>query len=889
MHPNVYPSAEQIKYFLNERGVQFNEANLKDSTLEDSLVDVFWKEKTNEIQEAKAKIYKDWTKKADAPSEKEFWFDFIADSGDGQMAVYNVAYLCLSDLWRKEKSDEDSQDELQVSAHPPKESEKSSWKMLPRGSFLFVGGDTSYHVSDYATNSQRFQLPFRWAFASVRKFYDKTFSANDKPNPDGTIENKETPELLDAEPARPIFAVPANHDYYDGIDGFNRQFRRPKTPEHLKDDPTPPQLSILGFERKQQASYMALRLPFGWWLWGIDSELNKIDFRQECFFKELNDREVPKKIIVATPEPTTFFGRKPLKVESPDDEDKTARYFRILGLERPFMDEDLKEGTCRLDISGDVHNYERYWGAKNESGPENGNAPNMDYYSSMVAGGGGAFVHPSHTFYKGGADKGGVKAKVVYPNAKASNNAFAERLFDIYNIWKGGYVWLIGAIMAGIIFFTLTLPQDTRKLFDGLFFGDYFKLPIPSFLEDLCPCSEATMYAPMYNIHFILLAVFLIASVVFLLFGRNAFGKAITQVKSKSLSEIKRASPDSFYLFQALPPKMQFLCLLVFALAIVFFLMYVFYLQYAWASINKVHSFSQHLLALLHLIGSLLTFALSSQYSNFLDCVYKGSTKTDRKFQKFFYLPMWALNIIALAVLLLGFGIFARQAAVCVLSDVLLWTISLGALLGLFYFGYGVGSDLQPNQFGKIWLGVLGAFHAVLQLLIPVLYVRVGSWTALLILALSVAVISAFGKYSLGSLAMKKFPKALVVFWFVYGLALLALPFYLPHLQRSGAYNNSAEWSFFGSAALAILLGGVMSMVWLGWYLAVALGFNGHNNEAGGAGRLEKFRHIVRICLTQDNLSVYVIAFDDPNKEGEALRLRLIDNFALSVKQSSST
>ena len=29
----------------------------------------------------------------------EFWFDYIADSGDGQKAVYNIAYLCQGDLW----------------------------------------------------------------------------------------------------------------------------------------------------------------------------------------------------------------------------------------------------------------------------------------------------------------------------------------------------------------------------------------------------------------------------------------------------------------------------------------------------------------------------------------------------------------------------------------------------------------------------------------------------------------------------------------------------------------------------------------------------------------------------------------------------------------------
>src|SRR6266542_3751883 len=31
--------------------------------------------------------------------EGGFWFDYIADCGDGQMATYSIAYLCLNDLW----------------------------------------------------------------------------------------------------------------------------------------------------------------------------------------------------------------------------------------------------------------------------------------------------------------------------------------------------------------------------------------------------------------------------------------------------------------------------------------------------------------------------------------------------------------------------------------------------------------------------------------------------------------------------------------------------------------------------------------------------------------------------------------------------------------------
>jgi len=72
--------------------------------------------------------------------------------------------------------------------------------------------------------------------------------------------------ISDDDPRRPIFGIPGNHDYYDQIDGFRRQFRRPVRPE----GPLPPkqssghnaQLTIAGFKRVQEASYVALRLPF---------------------------------------------------------------------------------------------------------------------------------------------------------------------------------------------------------------------------------------------------------------------------------------------------------------------------------------------------------------------------------------------------------------------------------------------------------------------------------------------------------------------------------------------------------------------------------------------------------------------------------------------------
>src|SRR5437879_351071 len=49
----------------------------------------------------------------------EFWFDYAADMGDDQKAAYSLGYLWLKDV-------------------------QIGGQTLPRGQFLFVGGDTAY-------------------------------------------------------------------------------------------------------------------------------------------------------------------------------------------------------------------------------------------------------------------------------------------------------------------------------------------------------------------------------------------------------------------------------------------------------------------------------------------------------------------------------------------------------------------------------------------------------------------------------------------------------------------------------------------------------------------------------------------------------------------------
>ena len=85
---------------------------------------------------------------------------------------------------------------------------------------------------------------------------------------------------------------------------------------------------------------------------------------------------------------------------------------------------------------------------------------------------------------------------------------------------------------------------------------------------------------------------------------------------------------------------------------------------------------------------------------------------------------------------------------------------------------------------------------------------------------------------------------------------------------------------------VAAVLGAVMSCVWFGWYLAVALAFNGHNNEAGGAARIEEFKQFIRFKVTENELTGYVIGFDDPKVDGKDLELKIIDCFTLKCSAS---
>src|SRR5262249_4563837 len=104
---------------------------------------------------------------------------------------------------------------------------------------------------------------------------------------------------------RPIYGIPGNHDYYDDLVGFNRMFRR--APPQPVDASTKRVLPLDGFERTQDASYLRIRLPGDWELWGTDFWNRAIDYRQRAYFRPHQSRP-PTNLILCTPTPPIAHG-----------------------------------------------------------------------------------------------------------------------------------------------------------------------------------------------------------------------------------------------------------------------------------------------------------------------------------------------------------------------------------------------------------------------------------------------------------------------------------------------------------------------------------------------------------------------------------------------------
>ncbi|MEE9611568.1 MAG: hypothetical protein V3W19_09960 [Desulfatiglandales bacterium] len=366
----------------------------------------------------------------------ELWIDYVADVGDGWNPTYTVASLLALD-------------ELKL-IDPNGNAHKTK-----RGNVLIMGGDEVYPVASREGYRERLVAP-----------YECALEYSNKPHPH-------------------LFAIPGNHDWYDGLISFVRLFCQKRW--------------IGGWQTQQARSYFALRLPHHWWLLGVDtqqleSSYSDIDGPQLEYFQKVAEKmENDDRVILCTPQPDWIYAniydkrlqnnmvyleqkviearsvklaedKLPAEIESPwklpkelqakirYDNDKKLLIFTGLmgtGEKRELLDlskdieyqeaikrlfEMSQKRRVVLRLSGDLHHYRRH----KHKAKENDNS----WGHMIIAGGGGAFLHPTHVnvdktdnIEYGPAEKSvSFEHEAEFPNRKDSRRkAFWNLLFPAIN------------------------------------------------------------------------------------------------------------------------------------------------------------------------------------------------------------------------------------------------------------------------------------------------------------------------------------------------------------------------------------------------------------------------------------------------------------------------
>jgi hypothetical protein len=210
------------------------------------------------------------------------------------------------------------------------------------------------------------------------------------------------------------------------LDGFGRLFRVRVSLAAAEGDQLRPQrqgpIALQGYSPVQDASYFALRLPWQWDLWAVDIQRDKghIDTRQIAFFTTIDRRRSqsqidpePRKLILLNSIPTVEAGQRDLSVEHELD--------RIV----EATEVTLPKYQLRLDLAGDTHNYQRY-----DLGTETV-APGGKHVA-VVAGGGGAFLHPTHNML------GSLPAQRAYPTSEKSRQ-LSRKLLNPMTMYRAGF------------------------------------------------------------------------------------------------------------------------------------------------------------------------------------------------------------------------------------------------------------------------------------------------------------------------------------------------------------------------------------------------------------------------------------------------------------------
>jgi hypothetical protein len=333
---------------------------------------------------------------------EEIWIDYVCDTGDGWNPVYAVAYTVTQPV-------------LEL------EGEAGERHTTVRGDLLVFGGDQVYPTPSRQEYQRRLITPYETAFG-------------------------------DAHPADAphVFAIPGNHDWYDGLSAFSRLFASAIGGRWFA-----------GWATRQCRSYFALKLPGGWWLLGSDGQLQSdLDTPQIEYFRHIavHHMRPGDRVILCLAVPVWVYAHK----------------YRQLG--RAFDETDLvylrehvlaPQGVeVKVLLSGDLHHYRRH----EEESPAPGETP----VQKITAGGGGAFLHATHdedvaTILEEATDPGAsprvFKLRTAYPDLRRSwRLSFGNLLFPLKNPKFGIVPALLYLITAWIVGATIGVQHPTGAL-----------------------------------------------------------------------------------------------------------------------------------------------------------------------------------------------------------------------------------------------------------------------------------------------------------------------------------------------------------------------------------------------------------------------------------------
>jgi hypothetical protein len=349
---------------------------------------------------------------------RPLWIDWVADTGDDHDVSTAVARMLFAEYMTTEDGRETT---------------------LPRGDVLLFGGDTAYPVATAEEIHRRVVRPWNEVLRHVE-------SARDGP--------------------RVLLGIPGNHDWYDGLDGFGRLFRRVADSNEIARDSVPPEspsvrthgrglglvvrelhldeiggivrmvtgalrsirafwrgtavarrrrLTLQGYTPVQEASFWALPLTHRLELWGVDRQLGRLDYRQRGYFRARRAAAGPDAgFVFAAPDPALAYG-------DPWDHGQAMLSACHLSLARDRV----------LYLCGDFHQYERRV---------------MGRSMHVIAGGGGAFLHGNRIV------DDPAPAAAAYPDARESRRLVFQVPFKLM-LGRAGY--LVHLAAAGLAFVEL--------------------------------------------------------------------------------------------------------------------------------------------------------------------------------------------------------------------------------------------------------------------------------------------------------------------------------------------------------------------------------------------------------------------------------------------------